>query len=449
MKLRIGALWLLSLIGAYWFGATQVDSDLDSAPDLSAPTSQHTNVPKDQQTAGVAGGGAGAEEPLLTRVDALQQESSEADQPATVLSVDDVVNKTRQLLQGTGFASSMAKIVEAYQLVELLDVAQVTDALDMLGTGSSSGEMQITQLYLSRLAELAPMQAMDYVIQQFEGGRSKIMAASTVLAVWAEKAPQAALDWYINQPSETLSDELGSPVLYGLFASIARQDLNQAMNNLTTSLDSDNFKEIDMAIRGTVSALDSTEDFELMLEKVQVLDNDQALEIVMSNWIDKDPYAALAKIESLGDDARAKELEQNVFRNWMFKDPDTAVETYMQRAEPGERQGRAKLVAQTLSATNPQKAIDWLQKQSDINPDGLFSDVLERASFRNPQFAEDNLQLVTEPDNLKSLASNIYRSYGRYSQTKADAFLARQPPKLREQVLEHFKKIEEYRKNNQ
>ncbi|NVK54531.1 MAG: hypothetical protein HWE26_02860 [Alteromonadaceae bacterium] len=445
MKLLIGSLWLLSLIGAYWFGAIQPSSGLDSAPDLQATASQHVKPSSEHASASERMTNAA---PLLTSADVIQRGGAEVNQPATVMSVDDVVNKTQQLLQGTGFTASMSKLVEAYLLIEKLDLAQVIDALGLIEFGSSPGEMQIVRLYLSRLAELAPMQAMDYVTQQFEDRRNKKMAASTVLAVWADKEPQAALDWYINQPSDTHSDDLGNLVLLGLFANVARQDLNQALNTLTTSLDSDDYKAIDMAIRGTASALNSTEDFELLLERVQAMDNDKALEIVIANWVNKDPYTALAKMETLGDDTRSKELERNVFRSWMYRDPDTAVETYMQSAPPGERQGRAKMVARTLSMDNPQKALDWLQKQPDINTEGLFSEVLHNASFRNPQFAEDNLHLVTDPDKLKSLTADIYRTYGRYSQTKADAFLARQPAKLREQVLEDIKLVEEYRKNN-
>ncbi|MCP4866435.1 MAG: hypothetical protein GY897_21055 [Alteromonas sp.] len=436
MKLLIGLLWMATVLCAYWYGTSQVNShqsvgpgSVNSLTDAAEPKRLNgagsTVLPVDAET------GEGA----VTTTES-------AHKPVTV---DDALAKIESLLSGMGWSPTMASIAKAYAIVSQLNLEQTLAALNQMENTDSPENLQITMLFINRLAELSPLQAVDYVNLNVTGSMQKDGAMAAVIATWADSDPHAALQWYLSQPEATRQQAVGRFALGGLFSSLARQDLDAAISSIETDFDANDFEAIDYAVSSTARSLQNTEDFEYLLDRVQAMDNDSALQAVFSSWLTKDPDEALARLDLISDPKQRQAIEERAFRNWMVRKPAEAADRFMQRAAPDQRQSRAKVVVESMSFNQPEQALSWLNRQTDIDTQPLTSELISRSAYRNPQFADQNLHRITNQDNLTVLTSRIYQSYGRYSQAKADEFLSRQSPAVREQVLTRLKRVEEIR----
>ena len=436
MKLLIGLLWMATVLCAYWYGTSQVNShqsvgpgSVNSLKDTAEPDRHNVTssaiLPIYEET------GAGPEANIES-----------AYMPVTV---DDAVAQTQALLGDMGWSPTMASIAKAYAIVSQLNLEQTLAALSQLEYADSPESLQIKMLFINRLAELSPLQAVDYVNLNVTGSMQKDGAMAAVIATWADSDPHAALQWYLSQPEATRQQAVGRFALGGLFSSLARQDLDAAISSIETDFDANDFEAIDYAVSSTARSLQNTEDFEYLLNRVQAMDNDSALQAVFSSWLTKDPDEALARLDLISDPKQRQAIEERAFRNWMVRKPAEAADRFMQRAAPDQRQSRAKVVVESMSFNQPEQALSWLNRQTDIDTQPLTSELISRSAYRNPQFADQNLHRITNQDNLTVLTSRIYQSYGRYSQAKADEFLSRQSPAVREQVLTILKRVEEIR----
>ena len=436
MKLLIGSLWIATVFCAYWYGTSQVNPhpparlvSVNPLTDTAEPDRHNVTssaiLPIYEET------GAGPEANIES-----------AHKPVTV---DDALAKIESLLSGMGWSPTMASIAKAYAIVSQLNLEQTLAALNQMENTDSPESLQITMLFINRLAELSPLQAVDYVNLNVTGSMQKDGAMAAVIATWADSDPHAALQWYLSQPEDTRQQAMGRFALGGLFSSLARQDLDAAISSIETDFDANDFEAIQYAIGSTARSLQKTEDFEYLLERVQAMDNDSALQAVFSSWLAKEPDEALARLDLISDPEQKQVIEERAFRSWMVREPEEAAERFMQRAAPDQRQSRAKVVVEAMSFNQPEQALSWLNRQTDIDTQPLTSELISRSAYRNPQFADQNLHKITNQDDLTRLTSRVYQSYSRYSQAKADEFLSRQSPAIREQVLTRLKRVEEIR----
>ena len=436
MKLLIGSLWIATVFCAYWYGTSQVNPHppaglvsvnplTDAAEPKRLNEAGSTVLPVDAET------GEGA---VTT--------TKSAHKP---VMVDDALAKIESLLSGMGWSPTMASIAKAYAIVSQLNLEQTLVALNQMENTDSPENLQITMLFINRLAELSPLQAVDYVNLNVTGSMQKDGAMAAVIATWADADPHAALQWYLSQPEDTRQQAMGRFALAGLFSSLARQDLDAAISSIESDFDASDFEAIQYAISSTARSLQNTEEFEYLLERVQAMDNDSALQAVFSSWLAKEPDEALARLDLISDPEQKQAIEERAFRSWMVREPEEAAERFMQRAAPDQRQSRAKVVVEAMSFNQPEQALSWLNRQTDIDTQPLTSELISRSAYRNPQFADQNLHKITNQDDLTRLTSRVYQSYSRYSQAKADEFLSRQSPAIREQVLTRLKRVEEIR----
>lgn len=436
MKLLIGSLWIATVLCAYWYGTSQVNphqpaglGSANSLTDAAEPDGQNetasTVLPVDEET----------DERAVSNTESAHK----------TVTVDEAVAQTQVLLGDMGWSPTMASIAKAYAIVSQLNLEQTFAALNQLEYGDSPESLQITLLFINRLAELSPLQAIDYVNLNVTGSMQKDGAMAAVIATWADSDPHAALQWYLSQPEDTRQQAMGRFALGGLFSSLARQDLDAAISSIETDFDASDFKAIEYAVSSTARNLQNTEQFEYLLERVQAMDNESALQAVFSNWLAREPDEALARLDLISDPKQQQAIEERAFRSWMVRRPEEAAERFMQRAAPDQRQSRAKVVVESMSFNQPELALSWLSRQTDIDAQPLTSELISRSAYRNPQFADQNLHRITNQDNLSVLTSRVYQSYSRYSQAKADEFLSRQSPAIREQVLTRLKRVEAIR----
>ena len=437
MKLLIGSLWIVTVLCAYWYGASQVKPH-QPAVTVAVNTAMDAAESDGQNIAGSTGGRADEQ---ATGTEPVTNAES-ADRPITV---GDAILQTRALLSEMGWSPTMASIAKAYGIVSQLNAEQTLAALNQLEYSDSPEGLQMTIMFINRLAELSPLQALDYVNLNVTGSMQKDGIMSSVIATWANSDPHAALQWYLSQPEDTRQQAMGRFTLRGLYSSLAKQDLDAAISSIETDLDASDFEAIEHAVSSTARHLHNTAEFEYLLERVQAMDNDSALQAVFSQWLTNDPDEALARLDLISNPEQKQDIEERAFRNWLVRDPEEAAERFMQRAAPEQRQSRAKVVVESMSFNQPEQALSWLNRQTDIDTQPLTAELITRSAYRNPQFADQNLHRITNQDKLTQLTSNIYKSYGRYSQAKAEEFLSRQSPVIREQVLTRLRKVEEMR----
>lgn len=436
MKLLIGSLWIATVLCAYWYGTSQVNPHPPAGLGSENPLTDAAEPKRPNEPGSTA---------LPVDAEIGEWAAATTESAHKPVMVDDALAKIESLLSGMGWSPTMASIAKAYAIVSQLNLEQTLAALNQMENTDSPENLQIPMLFINRLAELSPLQALDYVNLNVTGSMQKDGAMAAVIATWADADPHAALQWYLSQPEDTRQQAMGRFALAGLFSSLARQDLDAAISSIESDFDASDFEAIQYAISSTARSLQKTEEFEYLLERVQGMDNDSAMQAVFSNWLTKEPDEALARLDLISDPKQRQAIEENAFRSWMVRNPQEAAERYMQRAAPDQRQSRAKVVVEAMSFNQPEQALSWLNRQTDIDTQPLTSELISRSAYRNPQFADQNLHKITNQDDLTRLTSRIYQSYSRYSQAKADEFLSRQLPAVREQVLTRLKRVEEIR----
>lgn len=428
MKMLYGVLWLVSLVGAFFYGTSQ----------QSAPMSVSEHRANENNT--------GNTEPArMVNVGSSQAANATKMAPTTELSAAEVLAQTKQLLAGS--MQSMSGIAKAYGLVATLNLEQALDGLSRLEIGDESTDWPLLQMYLNRVAELSPMQAIDFVNVNMSASRSQEMALTSVLASWSETDPEAALAWYLTKQKEASIQGMAVYALIDLYGGLAREDFTYAVNSLASNFEKTDYNQIDLAVMGLVRSAQSTDDLEYLFEYVRTSDNQKALHTLFASWIQKHPPDALARLDELNDQALADRIENGAFRQWMMRSPDKAVDTYMRRATPEQRQSRAKVVVDALSFANPEKALTWLNNQPDIETEKLTFDLMRQASFRNPQFAADHLHNLANTEQRVKLSAQIYHNFKQYSQSRADEFLASQPTQVYSQIVAEIERLEKVYKN--
>lgn len=354
--------------------------------------------------------------PLVER----QQVNQSAGHPSDVDLEDTIVAVNRLLLNSS--AMNMSKLAKAYNLVQQLDKSQLLNAMYRLDPNTTDPkQMKLLSLFLSRYAELEPTEAIAYVDRNISASTTKRYGHSTVLTAWAETDPTAALEWYKNNASAELMNQRNSG-LFGIFDGLARQDVNLAMDNLEQFSDSP--KAMSSAVSGLAYSLSSEQDFTRLLDKTKDLDNNRLTQSVVSMWARKDPEQALTWVSNVEDDKQQNELEQRLFRTWLYADADVAADRYMARADSTNMQSRAQFVAKSLSYASPEKAMNWINQQPEIDAQPLLEKLVQRSTYRNPDFAAKHLELLQDKKDVIAKSVSIYMSFERSSQNKAENFLA-------------------------
>ena len=162
--------WLISLIGAFYFGRASADADADELNSIES-----------------AGGGASARMPAASVDDASHQADNDPD-------------GTTNMLPNQSMAASLdtaaLTLADALQQVDRLTPAQTSVFLEealALPTADPRRSALLTAL-LTRLAESAPHLAYE-MTEQMGSLRDAERAKVAILEVWAERDPESALRW--------------------------------------------------------------------------------------------------------------------------------------------------------------------------------------------------------------------------------------------------------------
>lgn len=440
MKYTIGLLWIMSVVAAFFVGKSFQSESLFNLD----PPSKHAvqSLPKlsSENTA----------VPVISATDDIdvvkENLQAKADSPG-ILDLDETLQAIDNLLS-KGSAMNMSSLAKAYNLIAGLSQKQVIEALASLDVNSTEpAQTQMMSLFLSRYAEFSPEEAMTFVEQNMSSSKAKLIGSSTVLNIWSETEPLAALDWLKsnNSADESITNNAG---LFSVFHGLARQNLDAAIDNLGSFVKDQ--QALTMAVLGITQSLSTAEDFSRLLSQTHQMDSKKLTKSIVGAWARTGPEDAVEWLNAIEDKGEQKQLEESFYRTWLLMDTDKAADTYMDSSDSSNRQERAKFVAKSLSYRHPEKAFTWLQKQVDIDSESLVKDLVKSSAYGNPEFAAKHLDLFADKKEYLERSVSIYMSYERNSQTQADNFLASSSYKdeLEIKISERKERMKKYRKNN-
>lgn len=297
----------------------------------------------------------------------------------------------------------------------------IIDTLSSIDTSISDPDAaMILSTMVSRLVELNPEKAWDLVDNMNINVETKQQFRLSVIANWANQSPSKALDWYINNTSLT-SGRLENniyPLL--IFREMASEDIDSAFQSIAL-LESENLKSA--AYSGIFSVLETSEQFRDMLSLVKRSDDKRLETNLISTWVRKDVESTKAWFDTLDDNERKNEIKRAVFDSYVNQSPSEAASWFVEHSSSENYQSDVEHAARTIAYFEPDTALSWAQRQTNIDTKQAVVTLLQGAVYRSPQFVEQNLDLVVDRDAKINIAHSVYSAYGYKSDQRARDFL--------------------------
>ena len=278
----------------------------------------------------------------------------------------------------------------------------------------------VRSMLVSRLVELDPLKAWDHVNNLNVDARAKQELRTTVISAWSRQSPMKAFEWYLynefqlNGSAETKT--LPALILY----EIAKEDVDSALQSVSL-FSSEVSKTI--AFSGIFAALQTPEQFIDTLSNEQI-DNDKNLEQnLIRIWTSKDSEAVKSWFESLAASARKEDIRLIIFHDYINSAPTEAASWFVKHSKPENYQSDVEQAATFLTYSDPEIALTWTKRQTNIDINSALESLLETAARNSPNFVEKNLDLVVDRDKKVAIALTIYAVYKNKNEQLANDFL--------------------------
>lgn len=398
-------LWLCSLCVVFAAGYYANDK----RPTLSSTTSVH-----------VANVGDGKDEDVLQGAPPPQQGDNKRDQlPKDSASVPN--NISLEVWLSDKPKLSLRQIGAFIISISTMGEQAIIDSLSNMDTSIDDPDSAIIlSSMVSRLVELNPQKAWDLVDNMIVNLDTKRQLRLSVIVNWANQAPFEVLDWYIDNASLTSGRLENSiyPVL--IFREMASQDIDSAFQSIAL-LKSENLKSA--AYSGIFSVLETPEQFRDTLSLVKRSDDKQLETDLISMWVRKDVESTKSWFDTLDDNEQIKEIKRAVFESYVNQSPSEAASWFVKHSSSESYQSDVEHAARTIAFFEPDTALNWAQRQTNIDTEQAVATLLQGAAYRSPQFVEENLDLLVDRDAKINLAHSVYSAYGYKSEQRAKDFL--------------------------
>ena len=398
-------LWLCSLCVVFAAGYYANDK----RPTLSSTTSVH-----------VANVGDGKDEGVLQRAPPPQQGDNKRDQlPKDSASVPN--NISLEVWLSDKPKLSLNQIGAFIISISMMGEQAIIDSLSNMDTSIDDPDSAIIlSSMVSRLVELNPKKAWDLVDNMIVNLDTKRQLRLSVIVNWANQAPFEVLDWYIDNASLTSGRLENSiyPVL--IFREMASQDIDSAFQSIAL-LKSENSKSA--AYSGIFSVLETPEQFRDTLSLVKRSDDKQLETDLISMWVRKDVESTKSWFDTLDDNEQIKEIKRAVFESYVNQSPSEAASWFVKHSSSESYQSDVEHAARTIAFFEPDTALNWAQRQTNIDTEQAVATLLQGAAYRSPEFVEENLDLLVDRDAKINLAHSVYSAYGYKSERRAEDFL--------------------------
>ena len=408
----IGALWIVTLAGAFYLGKDQPKGGGQS-------TGQPGKANSDVLTpGGTAKGSKNAEGKTA-------QGGGETGFEGIPLK------QLLAQLKGTMRLGGMQNPNAMMKAMALLDKIRPEDFQEALSEAENMTDQQMKMLVhmtvLGKWAEQNGPEAMKYAEEHSKDkGMMSQVAKMSVAASWAEKDPDAVWKWY-NDQKDTDTGPMGGPmVLMSLFSSMAAKDPEMAFKRLA---------EIDgpgkqMAIAGIFqSAMFDEAKRAEVLKQVDAMpdksERDQAKMSMISQWVMLAPDDAIAYVKSQPAE-EGNMLRTQVGQMYMMSDPKKGADFILEGATDENKAQKYSTIIGSWAHQDPNAAGTWLndQPQGPHLDDARNSFVFATAQT-DPGSAMVWATTITEPTKRESATTVAYQAWKKKDQASADEALGK------------------------
>lgn len=340
------------------------------------------------------------------------------------LDLNVLIDDLKNLLDGGVLTFDIAAIVEAYGLIENLTEEELLATLNsMKGELNKLKNQKLLTLLTARLATFDPIKTLSFIEEYIDAPQVKMSVMMSAVSEWVKQDPESAYYWYIDPNNGLdLNNNISSVGLFSIFNGLASQDANGAFDKLT-ELDSSG-RDTKMAVMGFSQSLENKEDFIQFIERSDELDNPQIKTSIINNWVVKNALETIEWSDSIEEQGQQKKIQSTIFTTWSNAEPIKAANWYIEKANESEKQSHATTIIRRWSMKDPNAALTWLDQQTTFDTRKPVANLLSSSTYRNPQFAIDNLARLTSDKDKADMSFKIYCSLERSSTKKAADFLA-------------------------
>ena len=162
---------------------------------------------------------------------------------------------------------------------------------------------------------------------------------------------------------------------------MASEDIDSAFQSIAL-LESENLKSA--AYSGIFSILETSEQFRDTLTLVKRSDDKRLETNLISVWVRKDVESTKAWFDTLDDNERKNEIKRAVFDSYVNQSPSEAASWFVEHSSSENYQSDVEHAARTIAYFEPDTALSWAQRQTNIDTKQVVITLLQGAVYRSP-----------------------------------------------------------------
>ena len=284
------------------------------------------------------------------------------------------------------------------------------------GMTPSPWQAQILANVLSNIAYNDPLVAATYV-QDLPPGQAREQALNQIGHAWAQQDPEAAMDWILQQPSQTQAN-----LLPGIAYQLARTDLDAAMA-YTASIRGPARERWIGAIVESFAQTNPYAAAEWIEQYAGEQGFGQWMGTIAGQLAREDPRNALRLIEAIESPGHYQQARQAIAQQWASFDPAAAAR-WLGDGGTDEDAPLFQSVAASWHQYDPSAAYDWVMGlDGGRSRDAAIHSILA-TGYVDPDRAEDLIDAIsTEQGRIQAIQSRFHQLI-RHDPEGAAIFLA-------------------------
>lgn len=282
-------------------------------------------------------------------------------------------------------------------------------------------------LLLTAWAETNPVQALDYVRANTNGG----FALNTVLATWASKDAEGAIAW----AEANHSGDGANPFMPGIIRAVAATDLNRASDLLTALPRS---RERGEALDGFLSHLlrsgpDAAREWASSLSDQALRDG--SISRLAGRLAETDPAGTARWLLNNPGEALNDEMD-NVVGSWAARDQAAALSFFKTLPQGEVRNDAFRGIISAVASSDPRAAASLIDRNMAETDSGTIRSFVWHSFRQEPELALDYVSRITDANDQERTYSRALDFWLNRDPAKAQAWIDSNnlPPKVVEQL---------------
>lgn len=357
-------------------------------------------------------------------------------------AIDDFLNRYKDTNYLTIPNKALAPLY--LQLSQLDEYQLQQNAEELINQLPNPAASRLLGITLEVLAESQPLQALNMALNISDTEQYKWAYAWSVLSTWSANSPVEAFEWYVVQDFKQphlkgfgTQNMVSTAVLSGLYSydkslavsKISELSQQHKINPSTMSLISQNINHSD-EFRSLLNALGSAQN-----------PDNGAIEVV-GEWFSKQPQDAAAWVNMLNEEQKSPRLFRHALNRWVESEPTQASDWYIKQFNEPDKLMAISEAASRFANKDPKAALDWVDSLGRSDTQNAIEDLLQSASYDDPDFALAHLDRVTEEKRKVSILQSAIYSIKRQDPQRAQNIIESSPYKS--ELEEYIKRINDY-----